>query len=586
MKKTSLLFLLALSIMGFEPVYSQEQLNHPSRFHKSEDGKLYVNRNQPMYLYLSSSPVVGGEMERLESESSARYANPFYFDSDGYNSIRTPWRVDTITKQVVYPLEDVIFEVYADGTPPKTNVTFNNARKFTHEGKTYYGSGLTIDLSATDATSGVDQTLFSLNSEDYRTYNGPVSINDEGEYYLRFYSVDNVGNIEEVSVHHFFVDTTPPVGNWTLEGDVYQNTASANSKIIILGTDNLSGIKEIRYQINDNPIRKYSDGISLSDLPSNNYTLNYWIEDNVGNIFEGSDGNVEVVQTFTVDRSPPKTFASIIGDHHQGDILYLSDRSKIELDANDTISGVRNIIFGFNNSRILNEIYLDPISPLSSNGNQTIYFQAFDMVANRSVVEEFSFYLDIEPPLTYIDFSGPQFFTRDTLFINKNTSINLISKDNASGVQSTEYKVNGADFVKGNQFQLKNSGIHSIEFRSTDMVNNQEQTKKSLVYVDNEPPEIHVNFSIQAIGEELIDNDLLKIYPPYVRMYIGATDKHCGTENIYFSINGGERIKYEGINSPAARELFTEEMIYHVLVYANDKLGNETTKEIRFKISN
>ena len=60
-----------------------------------------------------------------------------------------------------------------------------------------------------------------------------------------------------------------------------------------------------------------------------------------------------------------------------------------------------------------------------------------------------------------------------------------------------------------------------IVFSSVDMVNNQEENKTSRVYVDNTPPEIFINFSLDNIGTE----DDLPVYPNYVRMFIGATDE-------------------------------------------------------------
>ena len=67
------------------------------------------------------------------------------------------------------------------------------------------------------------------------------------------------------------------------------------------------------------------------------------------------------------------------------------------------------------------------------------------------------------------------------------------------------------------------------------MVNNQEENKTSRVYVDNTPPEIFINFSLDNIGTE----ENLPVYPNYVRMFIGATDEKTGTKSIKYSIDGG-----------------------------------------------
>lgn len=287
-----------------------------------------------------------------------------------------------------------------------------------------------------------------------------------------------------------------------------------------------------------------------------------------------------------VDQSAPNTSAKIIGDQYRDKLLYVSLRSLCQLDATDSVSGIRNIVYGFDNKRLLPEIYEDPFSFNEKKGVQVVYFQAFDRVENRSVIEEFPVYMDLDAPQTRINYEGPQFFARDTLFINRDTFITLISEDEDSGVKTIEYRINEGSFQSGDEFRLNNPGLHTIGFRATDNVNNQEMEKISKLYVDNEPPEIYVNFSIQAIREEIVEGELLKVYPPYVRMYIGATDKHCGTQDIFYAVDGGKMVQYTGLQSSADREIFTEEKVYDLLIEATDKLGNIGSKTMRFKVSN
>lgn len=582
MKKIALIVLMIILVMPFSMMTGQEQLKHPPKFFNAADGKLYVNRNQPMYLFIGTSPDTKGELHRIGSESTPQYANPFYFDSEGYNSIRTPWRVDTVTKQTVYPLEDIIFEVYADGTAPVTTASFDNALKYTKDGQSFYGKGLTINLKAKDATSGIDQTYFSINNQLFTPNNEPIKFEKEGEYKLCFYSVDNVGNIENITTYNFQVDLTPPVATWTLEGDVFRNMASGTSKLVLIARDAVTDIKEIRYQINDQPVRIYKNGIDLSSLPSKEYKLRFWVEDNVGNIFEGSDGNV-IVHSFFVDKTPPKAIAHVIGDQYQDKYLYVSNRSSCQLSGEDDISGLNNIIYGFD-VKIQDQIYEEPFLFENKTGLQTVCFQALDMVSNRSALEKLTVYMDNEAPISRIEYTGPQFFARDTLFINKETEIKLISEDKASGVESIQYRVSNGSYKTGDQFKVESGGFHTIGFRATDKVKNQEQEKQSEIYVDNEAPDIYVNFSIKAIREEISGDEKISVYPPYVKMYIGATDRHCGTQDIFYSIDGGSKIKYTGINSPADNEFFKDEKLYEVNIEATDKLGNQSFKSIKFKV--
>ncbi|SMO34382.1 hypothetical protein SAMN06265379_101154 [Saccharicrinis carchari] len=583
MKHLTFSFLLILSF-NVLLLSGQAPLNHSFKMHKSSDGKLYINKQQPLYLFVGNTPNPSENMHRLESQKTPQYANPFYLDTEGINTIRTPSQVDTVTKKVVYPLADIIFDVYADGIAPTTKVAWNGVKRHVNKGTVYYNQGLKINLSATDHMSGVENIYMSLNKQPYTVYNDTLLLDDEGDYQLKTYAVDHVGNVEEEKTYEFTIDATAPIANWSLEGNVHGKVASGNSKIIITAKDSRSGLKQIRYQINDLPVRIYKDGIHLSALPTGEYQLKYWAEDNVGNIFEGTDVGTSVI-AFVVDKTLPTASYSVLGDQFLNEVLYVSARSKIELSARDTVSAIHNIIYG-KSQQHMDEIYDRPIQLEAEQGLQTVWFQAFDIVKNRSVIEQLTVFMDNEPPLSRIEYEGPQFFTRDTLFISSETSILLKSEDADSGVEQIEYRINGGAYQNGDSFKLPNGGFHSIGFMASDKVNNREAEKHSELIVDNEAPVIYVNFSIKALREEVIEGEKINVYPPYVKMYIGATDRYCGTQEIFYTIDGGVKHKYGGVNSPFDSELFKKEKMYVVNVEATDKLGNLSTKTMKFRVAN
>ena len=303
MKKPISLFAFVLSF-NVLLLSGQVPLHHPPKMHQGEDGKLYVNKHQPMYLYIGSTPASTEGMHRLESHKTPQYANPFYFDTEGINTIRTPSQVDTVTRQVVYPVADIVFDVFADGLAPSTKVSWINAGRYVKDGQVFYGQGLKVSLSASDEMSGVENVFLSQNKQSYMAYTDTLQWNEEGEYALAVYAVDHVGNVEKEQTFAFTMDATPPVANWSLEGNVHGKAASGDSKIIIAAKDKLSGLKQIRYQINDQPVRIYKDGINLSALPTGDYELKYWAEDNVGNVFEGNDVGTSVIPFLFLAKPP------------------------------------------------------------------------------------------------------------------------------------------------------------------------------------------------------------------------------------------------------------------------------------------
>ncbi len=182
-----------------------------------------------------------------------------------------------------------------------------------------------------------------------------------------------------------------------------------------------------------------------------------------------------------------------------------------------------------------------------------------------------------------INYGSPQFFHRDTLFINKNTKVTLTSRDYESGVKQIEYGVDGGGYQNYSQFTIPSEGYHTIRFKTTDNVNNVEAEKSSNVYVDNTAPIIYYNFSINSLGTK----NGMEIYPNYTRLYLGATDDHVGTKTIKYSINGGPLTLYSSSSTLDISEknrFLKKKVKYTVRVVAEDKLGNSTEKNIEFYV--
>ncbi|MGB0430687.1 MAG: OmpL47-type beta-barrel domain-containing protein, partial [Bacteroidia bacterium] len=227
--------------------------------------------------------------------------------------------------------------------------------------------------------------------------------------------------------------------------------------------------------------------------------------------------------------------------------------------------------------------YGSPISIPQEYGKHVLKYDAMDNVENLSVNEYLTVYMDNAAPETGIKFGRPQFFTRDTLFINSKTQVTLPSSDRGSGVTKTEYAIDGGGLnVYSGAFNIENHGHRTVTFKSTDCVNNVENLKTSKFFVDNKPPKIYNNFSIEPIGTK----NGLKVYPNYTRLYLGATDRHVGTERILYSINGSKFSDYSSPQTLDISELnrFQAKKKYTVKVKAYDKLGNESESTIEFYV--
>jgi len=575
MKYSSTLFCLIACVLLSASAIAQapSQPNYEKRVYKN-NGNTYVQKSLPLYLNFSTTP--GGENHKLTSKATAKYADPMYLDTEGLNYIRSKWAVDPETKRTVVPQQEVMYELYADGLAPTTTIRFSGAPRYVKGGTIFWGKGLQYDLTSKDGVAGVQKTQNSLNSNSYTDYSNTVSVGTEGAYNLYFYAADNVGNAEQARSRKFTVDITSPNTSNTIVGIKHGNNILAPStKLSLSSNDALSGVNRVLYNFDNGSDRTYGNPVSIASLNDGQHTLYYHSVDNVKN------DETPKSLSFYLDKIAPTSDASINGDFcEKGGVKYISNRTTISIASQDNKAGVKAIYYRIDGGERMT--YSSNFKMTDKRGSHSIKYDAIDNVENLSGNKYLNVFMDNVTPETGIIYGKPQFFTRDTLFINSKTSVKLRYSDYGSGVVRTEYAVDGGSFKSYDPFTLPNNGYRTVSFKSTDCVNNVEQVKKSNCFVDNDAPVIHHNFSIEPIG----DRKGVKIYPNYTRLYLGATDDHVGTEKILYSMNGGPLTDY---SSPYTLDLsevsrFKKNKQYKVRIVSRDKLGNESEKTIEFYV--
>jgi len=590
MKKITVFSLLTLLILSVSTnISAQNEPNKPS-FEKrvyQNDGNIYVQKELPLYLKFSTEP--DGENYDLKSKSTSEYADPMYLDTEGINYIRSRWAVDQETKKTIYPKKEIMYEIYADGIAPNSSSKFLNAPAYNNGSVQFYGKGLSVELSSKDWVSGVENIHYSVDKGAYQTYKNSIEFSGDQAHTLYYFGSDNVGNAEKTNKKIFTVDVSPPNSSDKLVGIVHQsNIIAPSTKFELSSSDALSGVRKISYKYdsrNENTYPGYP--VSVSYLSDGEHTIYYHAIDKVKN-----DENMKSFK-FYLDKIAPEISVTIQGDQHQrGNRMYVSSRTKVNLTATDNKAGVESIRYKINNSNYTN--FSSPFPIPDKGGTHNINYYAVDNVKNQTAAKSVAsalgnkqIYMDNRAPTTGINYGNPKFFDRDTLFINSKTNISLSPRDNASGIQKTEYALDGGSYTSySSAFQISNEGYHTIKFKATDKVNNEEQEKESNVFVDNTPPVIYHNFSIKPIGTKKKKGEVVNIYPNYSRLYLGATDVHCGTEEITYSLNGSEFQKYSSPQTLDISEVrrFGKNKFYTAVVRAVDKLGNQSEETIYFYI--
>ncbi len=578
LKYIAVILFLALSAFKLS---AQNIIQPQKKSYEDSTGLLYWNKDVPVYLHLSSNPDEKGDL--VKSKIHAKYTNPFYFDSEGINYMRTRYAVDTATRKIVNPHIEILWEVYADGMPPVSHINFSGAKKYTLEGKTYYGKGLTIKLDSKDAGSGVEEIYYSVNSNPYQKYEHIITPNpDDTVCELKYYAVDKVGNAEDVkkNVVKFYIDEDAPETFHNITGiDLDGNIIALNTKIYLDASDKKSGLKATYYKFDEDPFKPYyGNTLKLTQLTEDNHTLTYYSEDKVG--------NKEKPKTFSffLDKSAPILTSDVLGDRFiVNNKIYFSGRTKLKLTAVDNKSGVKEVKYSIDNSGFKN--YDDPFYLPKKPGYHIVKYYAIDRMNNSTGIGGSNYknykystkkiYVDLVGPSLNHSYIGKRFYTRDTVFLGKKSKIKLSAVDLESGLQFISYSLDGnqKEMMYKEPFSVPGNGKHLVEYFGYDNVNNR-NIGRFYVIVDENPPEPAYTFSVKSYKTE----NGLNVYPSYVMVYLSGADQMTGTEQIFYSINGSIEKLY---TTPVSGFIKGENTLRFKTV---DKLGNEKYDEVKFII--
>ncbi len=538
---------------------------------------MFIQKSLPVYLRMANSPTEEAESYLLKSEVTKRFSNPMYLDYEGYNTFRSPWRVDTSTLKPIYPREDIIFEIYADSKPPVTNINYGEVITYKIGGKVFISARGEINLKADDEMSGVENVYFSVNGENFRPCNSPIIIDQEKEYLLKYYAADNVGNAETVQTLNIILDKTSPKTTIHISRDQYENIISGKSLIELKAEDKGIGVKAVYYKLDNGPSKQYINPVSAALLSQGEHTLIYYAIDKVNNTED------ENVFDFYVDKTPPTIVQEIVGkSFFAGGREYSSGRSQLKLTTFDNKAGVKEVFYSINNREY--EKYEKPVFLSSVSGNLTVKAYALDNVNNKTESLEKGSktsipYVDLSGPSIAYGFYGPTFVLRDTVYINDKTTVYLKANDTESGVSKIEYAVNSDETkIFENPFSMNIEGRHIIKVTAYDNVDNT-NIKDFTLILDKTGPELYSRFSMLPDGKKDIDGKILNSYPNHVVLFLSSTDNVVGFNEMYYSINGGPEKKYTGL----IRD-FTSDGRYKVKIRAQDKLGNESTDLVDFLI--
>ncbi|MCG8411610.1 MAG: chitobiase/beta-hexosaminidase C-terminal domain-containing protein [Bacteroidales bacterium] len=574
--KPLLLFTLSLFITNMS--LAQEQLKHKKKIYSSPEGKLFINKDLPVYFWITTSAEDKEAQPFLLSpaKNSKKYANPMYLDTEGYNTFRSPYQVDPVTKKIVSPRQDIIYEMYADSKAPKSKFIFGSKKYYKEKDVFFFGEKINLSIKSFDELSGVQAIYYSINESPYLKLDKTVELNNETLYNIKFYSVDNVGNVEKPKHIKIKIDLTTPTSKLEIDKDLHENIISIRSKILLKANDFNSSVKTIFYSIDNNSSKKYTTPITVSNLTEGEHTISYYAIDNTGNK-EPSQKYL-----FYLDKSAPVVVDELIGNTFIANGReYSSGRSKVKLTTVDNKAGIKEVSYSINKGKFIK--YTQPFY-LKKSGKLEILVSAVDNVNNKKTIRIMSNrdnipYVDLSGPILEHKFIGAKYTFKGTTFITRNTQINLKAKDLASGFKRLEYSINNTGIKNyKTPFKVETEGIHQILYSGYDFVDNL-STKTFSFVEDNTGPEIFHRFSIQSDNTKNIKNKIFPSFPQHTVLFLSSTDKLVGFDKLQYSINGNSFKPYAGLIKG-----FVKNKLYSIKVKSLDKLGNKNEKIIEFYI--
>ena len=161
----------------------------------------------------------------------------------------------TTTAPPIFSAGPVSETVKLDSVAPTTTASVAPASPDLANG--WYGSGPTVTLSPSDATSGVASTKYTIDGGAVQTYSAPFAVATEGAHTIAYWSTDNAGNQESAQQLTVKVDLNPPSSSAQIT-PAAQNGWYASPTVTLTGNDGAgSGIDYITYSV---------DGGAFADL--------------------------------------------------------------------------------------------------------------------------------------------------------------------------------------------------------------------------------------------------------------------------------------------------------------------------------
>ena len=446
--------------------------------------------------------------------------SPFSVAGDGSHQI-TFWSVDAAGNTEAPESASVNI----DTVKPATTDNLSNTGWYT-------SASVSVTLTASDATSGVAATYYTIDGGSQQTYSGSAfSVTGEGSHRIVFWSVDMAGNTEVAESGSFQIDSVKPHTTDSLSGVQGTNGwyTSASVGVTLTASDATSGVAATCYAIDGGSQQTYT-GSPFSVTGEGSHRIVFWSVDAAGNTEAVESANINI------DSVKPHTTDSLSGTQGSNG-WYTSASVGVTLTASDATSGVAATYYTIDGGS--QQTYSGSAFSVTGAGTHQVAFWSVDMAGNTEAAESVSIQIDNVKPHTTDSLSGA--LGSNSWYTSPSVGVTLTASNAVSGVAATYYTIDGGSrqTYSGSAFSVTGEGSHQITFWSVDEAGNTESAELDSFKIDSVKPHTTDSLSGAQAGNG-----------SYISASVGVTltasDAGSGVAATYYTIDGGSRQTYSG----------------------------------------
>ncbi|MEW6069522.1 MAG: Ig-like domain-containing protein, partial [Candidatus Thermoplasmatota archaeon] len=314
-----------------------------------------------------------------------------------------------------------------------------------------------------------------------------IQVSEEGIYTVYVWLEDNAGNANFKNFSTILIkyDYSAPLNKHIINGVLGgEQWYISNVTVTLAPVDNLSGVRSVKYRINNGSWDSYNDKIILSEGV---WAVEYYAQDNAGNT-QNSKFYIKI------DLTPPENviFQNIPRYINITNVTLSWSKSE------DTLSGLKGYRIECNNN------LTDWLNTTNYNlnlleGIYSIRIIVSDLAGNVRYSDFITTICDLTSPVTNILLTSNCTKIPSEDLFGSEVKVEFYFEKDTSGIKETKYKINNTEWHTYNSsFSLEKDGEYTISYYSIDFAGNLEKTKTKHVTIDRKlfPPAVKILFPL------------------------------------------------------------------------------------------